>query len=463
MKHLRTAAALALALALALSLFACDMVKGATSGNAATAGNASDISDDAVVAKVGEREITRGELVDEYNSMLSMYTTYYGMPAPTNAEEIEGYQDMALEGLVSDALLLNQAEKMGLSPLNDEDAAAVKADYDTQMDDLLAGFVENAKAEGAEDPDARALEMIAEALTESGWSVDYEGYKAWFLDFLTEQKVLENLEKTYKESVKIDESAGQTYYDDLVAAQTETYKTTPAEYLAASEGYEMDGGTPVLNAPEGFLRVKVITIAPENEADASIATDKAAMEELEAEYGKLSLTDAAANKARIAEIVKEYKTLSDKVSAASEDYMKDARAKAAEAMQKLTDGAAFDDVLKEYGDDEAYATYKAIAEKGRLLQIGGEDGWDEAVHKAAEQLKDGAYSEILESGDTLYIVQRVGAEEAKTVPYADVSEEINTLAADEQREAAWTEQQNAWTTDISTVTYHEENFRDIGK
>ncbi len=462
-KTTRTALALLLALCLCLPLVACTAADKKGDGGAAVPTEGTGDADRAqIAAKVGDYEITKGELIDEYNSMLSFYSSY-GMQTPTTDEEIESYQDSALEGLVAEKILLYQAKQQGFSPLTDEQKQEVQVKFDAEIAELMGTFQGYAEEEGAEDVDARTIEMINEALESNGWNMDLEGYKAWLYTALENEQITALLEASIKDGVTVGEEQVRAYYDDLIATQTEKYAATPLEYLTDEENSEMTGGTPILHVPEGFVRIKVISMEPEGTADESLETKKAELADLEAEYGKLALAGSAESKARLAEIQTSYDALAKEIAGLEATHMQGVRDKAAEAVAKLAAGASFDEVLKEYGDDDSYETYKLIGERGRLLMLDGDDGWSGKLHAVVKTLADGEYSGVIEDDGAVYIVQRVGIERAGTMTYEEAKSVIETAAADEAKESAWTEQKELWQADKSVVTYFEDVYRGIGK
>ena len=146
-----------------------------------------------------------------------------------------------------------------------------------------------------------------------------------------------------------------------------------------------------------------------------------------------------------------------------EAYMADATAKINEAKAKLDGGESFDAVLAAYGEDATYTDYALIAERGRLMMLEGDDGWDETLRAAALALEDGAYSDVLLIDDVYYIVYRVGSEPAGTRTLEEVHDAIRNAALEAARVDVWNAQLDTWDADDSMVTYHEEVYRSIGK
>ena len=173
-----------LAIALMLSFAGC--AKGAS--NTASSSNATS-SDAAytdeelaqVAVKVGdEYTITKGDILDEYDYMVQMYS-YYGMSAPSTDEEIEAMQDSVIATLVSDKVQLYQAKLMGIT-LTDEEQADAEAQTEEQIQYYLDSFRDQATSEGATDVEARALEIFQEQLDAYDMNMDLDGYRAFVLE-----------------------------------------------------------------------------------------------------------------------------------------------------------------------------------------------------------------------------------------------------------------------------------------
>lgn len=450
--------ALLLCLMMVLAASACKLSDDEKTGDV----GATDIDSEAVVAKVGDSDkytVSLGELNESYQSMISFYTSY-GMSAPTADADIQSYQDMVMEGLVSDQMLLYQAEQMGLSPLTDEEAEQAQKEADESIAALLQDYVDYATEEGADDPQATAVEYINEDLANYGYTVDWAGYQTMYYESVYNGKVTEKLQEKIQSAVTVDDADVQAYYDELLASQKESYDATPSSYVTASEDYEKGGQTPVLYTPDGFIRVKVVGVEPEGTLDESYNTIKTEMTTLEAEYGALALSGADA--ARMKEIQAEYNDKKAEADTLFEAYVKDARKKAVDAYAALKSGTSFDEVLKEYGQDEMFATYETFATKGRLLgKEAGSDNWEDVIREAALKLEDGAYSDVIEVDGAYYIVMRVGDEAAAELSFDEVKDILTPIVLAEKQNTVWENQKSAWMDEDGLVTYYEDVYRNV--
>lgn len=453
--------AVALCVALALGAAACGEQQ-AQDGATPAPGQAADR--DAVAVQIGEDfTVTYGEVADYYDYIVSMMS-YYGVSAPTADADIESYQDEAVDGLVAQKKQLYFAKQLGLDELTADEEAEVQAAVDEEMEYYFDMFRSDAEAEGAEDIEARAQELFNEELTASGFEMDYVEFEEYIFEQVAQQKTLEKLQEHVRSTATIDDDDVQAYYDQLLESQTTAYGEDASQYLTDQENFEMNGGDPAVVVPEGFLRVKVVAVAPQEAIDDTYEEKVAQMSEYEAEYGKLMLEDEKANAARLKEIKTLYDALRVETDQMYEAYMADAKAKIEEAKAKLDGGESIDAVLESYGEDAAYTEYALIAEHGRLMaQQSGADDFDDTLRNAALALADGTYSDVLQADDTYYIVYRVGTETAGTRTLDEVREAVEAAALTAEADAVWAEQEAEWDEDDSMVTYHEEVYRSIGK
>ena len=449
--------ALLLAAALLLSAAACSLEEKPSEAATYSAKERAKVA----VNVGGKYDITKGEIIDQYDYLLSMYS-YYGMGTPTADADIESLQDSVVAELVNSKILLYQADKLGIT-LNEEQEKELEETLDSEMQYWIDEFTAQAESEGAADVEARMRELFNEALVSSNMDLDMDGYREYLREMIEQDAIIAALEESVKAEATITEEEIQEYYDNLLDIQKEDYDETPANFITDAEAYIMSGGNPVVYAPKGFMRVKTITVSPAEELSEDYTTLHTALDALETEYGRLMLDGAPDDAERIAEIEAEYAEKKAEADELYEAYVGSAREKINEAYAALEAGDSFDDVLKEYGEDDIYITYPAFMEKGILMRKEGEETMDETLVEAALALGFGEHSEIIQLDDMFYIVMPVGDEPHGTTPLTDVYEEIKTMAASEAAEALWTTRQEAWTNDTALVTYYEKVYRDVGK
>lgn len=473
-----------LAIALALSFAACAKNNDTASNSDATASDAqySDKELSQVAVKIGkDYTITKGDILNQYNSMVEMYS-YYGMAAPSTAEDIEAMQDNVVASMVSEKLQLYEAGQMGIE-LTEDQKADVAAQTEQQMSSYLDSFRAQAQSEGAADVETRANEIFQEQLDAASMDMDVEGFRAYLTENFTNMALMDALKSKVTEGVTATDDEIQAYFDNLLSAQTESYTTTPSDYLNAAEGYQMSGGDPMLYTPEGYVRVRSITVSPAEDVSEDYTTLQTDMGTIANEYGAAALkaladkyastgTDAsdasvAISAAEIdggAKLVSDYLTKKAAADAMYEEYVKDARAKATEAYAALESGTSFTDVLAKYGEDSMYTDYPSFADTGLLMYVGGEDTvWDAKLVDAVKTLKDGEYTAVIQIDNMFYILQLVGAEPAATKTLDQVTDAIKAQVIATNADKLWNETLEKWQNDSSVTTYYEDVYRDIGK
>lgn len=480
--HWKRALCVLLALSLVLGAAACSLKD--DQETAATDSNATETDDDLdqVAVKVGDKyTISKGDIADQYDYMVQMYS-YYGMSAPTDDSEIESLQDSVISTLVSDKIQLYEADLMGIT-LTDEELADVEAQVEDAMNYYMDSFRSQAEDEGADDLDARALEIFQEQLDAADMNMDVDGFRAYIQDEYTNDAIKTALEAKVTEGVTATDDEIKDYYDENLATQTDSYTTTPTDYLSDAESFQMGDGDPVLYVPEGYVRIRSISISPAEDISDDYTTLKSDLDDLAAQYGEAALEALAAKYAAAgadpatttldvsaadidgaAEIVSEYVEKKAQADALYEDYIKDARAKAEEAYAALEGGAAFTDVLTEYGEDDLYTSYPSFVDSGLLMYTAGDDStWDEQLVKAVGLLKAGEYTAVIQIDDVFYIIQLVGDETPGAKALSDVYDSVKAVIVSQNADTLWNETLDGWENDTSITTYYEDVYRDIGK
>jgi parvulin-like peptidyl-prolyl isomerase len=473
-----------LAIALMLSFAGCAKKSGTASNSDATASDAqfSDKELAQVAVKIGkDLTITKGDVLDRYNSLIEMYS-YYGMAAPTDATDIEAMQDNAVSSLVSEKVQIYEAEQMGIV-LTEAEKADVTSKVDAQMESYLSSFRSQAQTEGATDVDARANEIFQEQLTAANMDMDIEGFRAYLTDGYQNEALMAALKTKVTEGVTATDDEVKAYFDNLLATQTDAYTTTPADYLNAAEGYQKSGGDPMLVTPEGYVRVRSITVSPAEDVSQDYTTLKSDMESIANEYGAAALnaladkytasgkpatdTSVTISAAEINggdKLVNDYLTKKAAADALYEEYVKDARAKANEAYAALQSGTSFTDAMKKYGEDSIYTDYPTFVDTGLLMYVGGTDSvWDAKIVDAVKQLKDGEYTAVIQIDNMFHIIQLVGAEPAATKTLDQVTDEIKAQVIATNADKLWSDTLDKWEKDTSIVTYNKDVYSDIGK
>jgi parvulin-like peptidyl-prolyl isomerase len=472
-----------IAVALTLSFAACGKgANNASPSNATSSDAAADPDRDAIAVQVGEKyTITKGEIADQYDYMVSMYSAY-GMSAPSTDEDIAAMQDNVISSLVTEKIKLYEADQLGIT-LTDEQKAEVEKQVEEQMTSYTDSFRAQAESEGAADVEARTQEIFQEQIDAAGMELDVDGFRNFMVERYTEEAIKEALKAEVTKGVTATDEEIQTYFDDLLKSQKETYTTTPADFGYAAEDFQMNGGDPMLYTPEGYVRVRSISISPAGEVSADYTAIKDELTAIETKYGTAALSaladkyaakNAAATDTSInittgeieggAEMVSDYITKKAAADALYEDFIKDARDKANEALASLEAGTSFEDVLKKYGEDTMYTQYPTFVDTGLLMYVGGTDAtWNEELVKAVGLLKNGEHTGVILVDDVFYILQLVGSEPAGEKTLTDAHDDIKAAVITKNSDTLWGTQLETWQNDTKIVKYFEDVYRSIGK
>jgi hypothetical protein len=303
------------------------------------------------------------------------------------------------------------------------------------------------------------------------------------VDRYTEEAIKDALKAEITKGVTATDEEIQKYYDDLLKSQKDTYTTTPADFGYAAEDFQMNGGDPMLYTPEGYVRVRSISISPAGEVSKDYTALKDELTAIETKYGTAALTaladkyaakNAEATDTSInittgeieggATMVSDYITKKAAADALYEAFVKDARDKANEAVASLDAGTSFQDVLKKYGEDTMYTQYPSFVDSGLLMYVGGTDTtWNEELVKAVGLLKNGEHTGVILVDDVFYILELVGSEPAGEKTLTDAHDSIKAAVVTKNSDALWGTQLETWQNNTKIVKYFEDVYRSIGK
>ena len=122
---------------------------------------------------LGDFTVTVGEVRSSYNTVVE-YMSYYGLTAPTTAEEIQQYRSMIIEDLLTAKVLPWKAQQMGIE-LSEEKKVEVAREVEELIVEYAGDYLEDAKSELGEDAGAAELALKAREILEQEVA-DYFGY-----------------------------------------------------------------------------------------------------------------------------------------------------------------------------------------------------------------------------------------------------------------------------------------------
>lgn len=190
MKKVKTYISVALVGVMALSITGCNMVKRTKSSIGKV-----------VLAKVGDKKITRADVDAEIQTTLDYYEEQYGEDFEENEELIDtlkSTRESVLDTLVSNAVLLQKAEELDLVPSDDEIKEQVDKSIQSYKDNIAANSTDTASLD----------DQFKEFL-------DYYGYtEKTFREYLEEQYVISKVTEEMTKGQTVTDEEISTYYEE---------------------------------------------------------------------------------------------------------------------------------------------------------------------------------------------------------------------------------------------------------
>ena len=376
-------------------------------------GTLSEDAEPVVVAEFDGGELLSTEVIPAYNDQLTTLI-FAGHSADEVAEDT---LNRVLEELAGDKVIAAQAQALGLTELTAEDLAQIEAQaseaYESQLADYIAFVDDGADRETA----ARQLSeeggvtqaSIAEQLKQSWWA----------------QKFYDHIVA----DVTISDDEARAYYDALLSQQRQAFTATPEDFEYA----HLTGETIVFR-PEGYRAVRDILIPFTSEADAERAEDLLDdLEMIDEDPDALAETQQALD-ALFAPLEKT----------------------AEEAQQKLANGAAFADLMDEYGCDEALAS-EPLRSEGYYITDTSFVNSVEYVEGSMMLEQPGQVSAPLRSAYGLHLVEYIGDVTPGEVPLSEVEAAVRADAL-AQKQADYYAQQRQALLEAANVKYYPERL-----
>ena len=359
-----------------------------------------------VVAEFEGGQLLSSEVIPEYNDQL---TTQIFAGHDANEETL----NRVLEQLAGDKIIAARAKELGMTELSDADLAGIEqqaaASYEEQLSDYITfvGDGSQTREEAAQslaEESGVTLESVTEALKQSYWT----------------QKFYDHIVA----DVTVSDEEVQAHYDALLARQKQTFATYPEEFEYAHQSGEL-----IVYRPEGYRAVRDILFAFEGEDARTAASlteqlelgeaDDAAREQLEALYAPLE-------------------------------------AKAQEAQKKLADGAAFADLMDEYGCD-AVLKAEPMRSEGYYVSDHSYVNSVEYVEGSMMLEQPGQVSAPLRSVFGVHLVEYIGDVAPGEVPLEDVADAVRAEALKAKQSEYYNQQRQALL-EAAQVKYYPERL-----
>ena len=426
------------------------------------------VADDAQPAfKLGDFTVTVGEVRSSYNTFVE-YMGYYGMSAPATAEEIKQYRDMIIEDLLSAKVLPWKAKELGIE-LTEEKKAQVAQEVEELIAEYAGDYLDQAREELGESAGAAELALKAREILEKDVE-EYFGYsfEQWLGEVTAsyeEGALTELLREKFNETVTVTEEQARTWFETELAGQKERFEADYTAFKDQVQSYLMgESDVSALYTPEGFGRMQVVTFDMDQEGSAAYSANELEMTNLEAEYGKLILRGE--DEDRQAEILTRYQEL----RAQNADLVQKDREKGEKARADALNGMDFTELFKTYSNSEGGMSFYGYDENqpkrdGTVIFYTKEQDteWPEQIWAAANALKEGEVSELLQAGDSFYLIKRLGDLSAGAASFEDDADAYTAAALASRQAEEWESIQEDWTREArNAAEFYEKNYAGVG-
>ena len=375
-------------------------------------------SSDVVVAEFDGGTLTLAELAEPYNQRIAFSDTAFG------GETDETLLEEVVRELAADKICRLRAEALGLGDMTEEDREAAWALADAEYEHYVETYARSLNLSGLSEAERQA--QTAEFLQQE-LGVTREGLRQSQEERYWKNKLYDKV----TEEVAVSEAEIQAAYERKLKAQQEDFEAHPQDF-----DYSVMEGEIVAWNPSGYRRVRHILLPFEDSETARQAE---------------ALTDEIAQAQRNGEGVEAVLALQEQLNALYGDL--DARGEA--LLQQLSEGADFDALLEEYGQDPQMrkepwksAGYPLGAESPVLYS-------QEFMDAALTLEAPGQVSFVAHSPAGAHLIRYEGDLTPGAVPLEAIREGIAAEALDEARDAYFVEQEARWIEEANLKIYPE--------
>lgn len=366
-----------------------------------------------IVAKVGDKTISKAEFDQYLNSGLAQYG--YTVQSQDIQEQLPEIKTSFLEAMIDNLVEQTKAEEAGLvATQEDIDAAYQEAQdwYDQQYSQLLEYYKED---ETIEDPEQQALEDIQSYMNMYGFES---------LDQMAEQTLKSvPADKLYTETVKdvqLSDGDVRSEFDSLVAEDKEQYENDIATFVS-----DYNGGMTLYWHPEGIFFVKHILLSLSDEQQKEIQLLRSEGDE-------------------------------DGANTYRDEALKDLQTKLDEVLKKIEAGEDFDALIKEYGEDPGMKVEEGETNDGYPTAVGLTGVYVKEFEDACNKLvKEGDTSAPVATDYGYHIIRRYGDMPSGEINFDDVSESLHTRLLSTTQSEAYSAALEQWKSEMKIERFEK--------
>ena len=410
----------------------------------ATAEPAATADPKAVMATVNGSDILREDIDLIYSNLAATYAQYgYDTSDETFAAALHAY---ALEYAVQLELMEQKAIENGFDQFTDEEKAEIEkenAENWANIVDMYVSYYGGVTEESTEDEKAAARVSVLAMLEGMGYT------EAVLLEDAMNSAKLDKVEALMVQGASVTDEEVKALFDQHVTSDESTYKDNVAMYEYMTQYY----GQTSYYTPEGYRGITHILLDVDDELLSNYQALSAKLEEQQ--EAAESTDEPAESPAADTTAEPETPVTQADVDAAYKAILDSVQSTIDEINQKLADGAAFADLVAEYGTDpgmqqEPNKTNGYSVHMDSIL-------WDPAFVKAAFSVNNvGDVAEPVVGSYGVHIVQYTRDVPAGAVEYtADIQSALHEEALSQKESDLFNTTMETWMNE-ATVTYATE-------
>ncbi|MEA4853486.1 MAG: peptidylprolyl isomerase [Christensenella sp.] len=362
------------------------------------------------VADVNGTKITKGEVNEAVDSMLSMYgMTQETYSSSYGAEQLTTMKSSMLDSMIDQEMLFQKAKEAGLVDESDEHKAEIKAQLEEDVQSLKDSIRSQVEADDTvaqEDKESTIEEQSKQFLTAYGYDD---------LDAVVENRIKNDATTAMQDQVKAEvtytEDEAKTFYDEQVTEQQEAIAKDPTSYAT------YNSSSVAVVRPDDAKYIKNLLLMIPDDVQTEIKTLRADGD------------DAGADVKR-------------------DEALAEIKAKADEVLARVNAGEDFDALIEEVGEDTGMK--QEPNKTNGYLVYQGVNMADDFISAALALANEGDVSGLVATDFGYHILKNV-KNAGGVIPFDEIKDTIVEKKLSETQSAHLTDTLTQWK-DAANIT-----------